>query len=178
MYDFLDLGRRLDALQYSEAPLCEEELEMMRDLETKNAGLLKRYLMLVCNSFEVLDDSAILPSAASADEGEAPLTATTTALYFRSSFFNHSCAPNCDYRFDAKTGDIRIHTNRDVPMGEELTIGYCLVPEADEDEDEDEEEIRMRVTGVAAGSAALKKEQFRRKYGVDCFCASCCCEVK
>jgi len=171
MYDFIDLDKRLAALCYSKECLCPEELEMMETLEEKNPGLLKRYLMLVHNSFEVVNPPA-------AGEQESPL-ATKSAVYFKASFFNHSCNPNCSYTFDIESGNISIVTKKDIAPGDELTICYCLIPEPDEDEDEDEVQIRNQVsntsiTSITTGAdGANMAGLFRRKYGFACKCANC-----
>jgi hypothetical protein len=162
MYDFIDLDKRLATLYYSQECLCEEELVMMQELEKKNPGLLKRYLMLVHNSFEVVNP----PSGEKEEKG---VMALKSAVYFKASFFNHSCEPNCSYSFDEATGSISVVTVRDVAPGEELTIGYCLVPEPDEDEDEDEAVIK----NIAGDGEPSKPELFKRKYGFACRCACC-----
>lgn len=173
MYDFIDLDKRLASLCFSQECLCEEELELMQMLEQKNPGLLKRYLILVHNSFEIENPPTKTEKETSSTiSATGPVFPTTSALYFIASFFNHSCDPNCSYSFDMKTASISIFTNTTVTVGEELTIGYCLIPEPDEDEDEDEEEVRFKTSG-SKSSELSKGELFRRKYGFPCYCSTC-----
>lgn len=156
MYDFYALDKQLSELSCSSDSLCEEELELMQSLEEKNPGLLKRYLILSCNSFELLNDERDRNCAVTS-------VSTTTALYIKASFFNHSCQPNCSYTFNLESGEVVISATKDISANEELTIGYTLCCEADPDEDEDDQTVNTTNT----------RELFRRKYGVDCNCGFC-----
>jgi hypothetical protein len=46
------------------------------------------------------------------------------AVYKSASRFNHSCTPNCNQSPSDVTGEMGIHTVRDIKAGEELTVYY------------------------------------------------------
>jgi hypothetical protein len=45
-------------------------------------------------------------------------------LFLNASRLNHSCVPNADHSYDNKSGYKSVFANRDVDVGEEITISY------------------------------------------------------
>jgi hypothetical protein len=49
---------------------------------------------------------------------------STAGLFLNASRLNHSCVPNADHSYDDKSGYKSVFANRDVDVGEEITISY------------------------------------------------------
>lgn len=60
-------------------------------------------------------------------------TAEFDGLFFFGSFFNHSCIPNCNHVFDVPRKTMRVTANRNIELGEELTISYFTLGDNTED---------------------------------------------
>lgn len=78
-------------------------------------------------------------------------TASGSAVYKYISLLNHSCAPNCDARWEHGDSSLTIRANRDVAPGEALTIAYV-----DTDIPRD-----------------VRRARLARSYAFDCACSRC-----
>ena len=76
------------------------------------------------------------------------------ALYAKAAVFNHSCCPNATQSFDlSSTGPIlSIHANRNIHIGEEITISYIDV----------------------GFPSWWRRQELFTSYGFICHCAHCC----
>ncbi|SCU64370.1 SET domain containing protein, putative [Trypanosoma equiperdum] len=102
----------------------------------KEHGEVARLIGVIrCNAIEICDDSGL-------GVGQALHAASIT------SYFNHSCAPNCAIQSDA------IVTTRVVEAGEELTIAY--IPQL-------------------YWPTELRRGELAEKYFFHCRCVRCCC---
>ncbi|KAH7063828.1 hypothetical protein BKA63DRAFT_183467 [Paraphoma chrysanthemicola] len=76
-----------------------------------------------------------------------------TGLFIDTARLGQSCMPNCYARYNALTGEMTVHTVRDVAVGEELNLSAMR-------------SVHYRTTSE-------RKNELAEKFGIECTCAAC-----